>query len=272
LELETRNLEQKAAEHRKQNAMKLKIFPDIEELNNFAAEKFVEIAKEAIEKRGQFTVALAGGSTPKALYELLASDRFKNNIDWSRVYFFFGDERHVPPDDPLSNFRMANESLFEPLKILKKNIFRWMTEEKHAEIVADDYESWIWDFFVKQELLTKESDKEPAFDLVLLGMGADGHTASLFPFTEALGETEKLAVANPVEKLNATRLTLTFPVFNNARNIIFLIAGEEKAEALKAVLEGASEPEKFPSQNIKPENGNLFWLVDERAASLLHHK
>lgn len=250
----------------------LKVFSNIEELNDFAAERFIEIGNAAIEKRGQFIVALAGGSTPKAFYQLLASDKFKNKIDWASVFFFFGDERHVPPDHKESNFRMANESLFEPLKISEENIFRWITEEKHAEIVADDYESRILDFFDKKDLLSDEFDEEPSFDLILLGMGDDGHTASLFPYTEALNETNRIAVENIVEKLNAIRLTLTFPVINNAENVIFLVKGADKAETLKQVLEGEFEPLKFPSQNVQPVSGNLFWLVDSEAAELLENR
>lgn len=238
-------------------------FENVEKLNIYAAEKFVEIAKDSIAERGQFTVALSGGSTPKKLFALLTEEPFRSQIEWKKVFFFFGDERHVLPDDPQSNFRMANETLFQPLKISKKNIFRWITEEKFAEIVADDYELWIWDFFTKKGLHTKEDgDNEPSFDLILLGMGADGHTASLFPFTEALHETDKIAFANPVEKLNTTRLTLTFPIINNARNIIFLISGQEKAETLHEVLHGEFQPEKLPAQAVKPTDGNLLFLTD----------
>jgi 6-phosphogluconolactonase len=267
----------------------VKIFPNLAELNNFAAEKFVETAHEAIEKRGRFNVALAGGSTPKALYRLLSSDSFKGKVDWRGVFFFFGDERNVLPDDPESNFRMAEENLFKPLAINDQNIFRWRTELKNAEKIANDYEETLKSFFFMEnppataggtDLKTPpataddtdhtvETYKLPRFDLILLGMGADGHTASLFPFTEALRETEKLAVANPLEKLDTTRLTLTFPVINNARHVIFLVAGAEKAETLKAVLEGQPEPRKLPSQNINPKNGNLLWLLDEKAAALL---
>ncbi|HVE58733.1 MAG TPA: 6-phosphogluconolactonase [Pyrinomonadaceae bacterium] len=241
----------------------IKIFPNIEELNNFAAEKFVEIAKDSIEMRGVFSVALAGGSTPKALYRLLASNEFRDKIDWSKVFFFFGDERNVLPDDADSNFRMADENLFKPLTIKAENIFRWQTELGEAEIIAENYEQTIRAFFNLAE------NGLPRFDLILLGMGADGHTASLFPFTEALRETEKIAAANFVEKLQTTRLTLTFPVVNNARNVIFLAAGEEKAETLKAVLEGEFAPEKLPSQNVRPKEGELYWLIDKNVAKLL---
>lgn len=239
----------------------IRIFSDLEELNIFAAEKFVEIADNTIKNRGFFTVALAGGSTPKSLYQLLSSEKFRNKIDWLKVYFFFGDERNVLPDNEESNFKMANENLFKPLKINDENIFRWQTELSDAEKISVDYEEKISFFF--------ESKNEMQFDLILLGMGADGHTASLFPYTEALQETDNLTMANYVEKLGATRLTLTFPIINNARNIIFLVAGEEKAETLREVLKGGFEPEKFPSQNIRPKEGNLFWLIDKGVAKLL---
>jgi 6-phosphogluconolactonase len=251
----------------------IKVFPDIEKLNHFAASKFVEIANQAIEKHGRFGVSLAGGSTPKSLYTLLASDKFKNQIDWAKAYFFFGDERNVPSDDKESNFRMANESLFQPLQILPENIFRWQTEIADAEQIALDYELKIKDFFDLNENPPADaggSDRKfPRFDLILLGMGADGHTASLFPHTKALHETERLAVANWVEKLNDWRLTLTFPVINNAANVMFLVSGAEKAEALREVLQGNYQPEKFPSQKVKLNGGNLLWLVDRKAARLL---
>lgn len=241
----------------------IKVFPNIEQLNNFAAEKFVEIANVAINSElDSFTVALAGGSTPKSLYQLLSSNKFCDQVDWGKVFFFFGDERNVLPDNTESNYRMAQENLFEPLAIHNSSVLRWNTEINEIQQIAEDYDSTIKLCFEEQKL--------PHFDLILLGMGADGHTASLFPFTKALAETEKSAVANYVEKLNDWRFTLTIPEINNARNVMFLVAGEEKAEALKAVLEGDFEPDKFPSQNVKPENGNLFWLVDEKAASLLN--
>lgn len=248
----------------------IKIFPNIEELNNFAAEKFVEIGNEAIEKRGSFTISLAGGSTPKALYKLLSSDKFKDKIDWSKVFFFFGDERNVFINDDESNFKMANESLFLPLKIADEQIFRWKTELKNAEMIADDYAEVICLHFNSMLKTPATADiADLQFDLILLGMGADGHTASLFPFTEALHENDKFAVANYVEKLNTTRLTLTFPVINNALNVMFLVKGADKAETLRDVLEGEFQLEKLPSQNIKPINGNLFWLCDSESATFL---
>ena len=235
------------------------IFQNIEQLSNFAAQKFVEIGTEAIEKRGQFTVSLAGGSTPKLLYKLLSSDKFKAKINWKPVFFFFGDERNVLSDSEESNFRMANEILFKPLNIDRDKIYRWETGLEIPEKIAEDYGSSIEYFF----------RGFPKFDLILLGMGDDGHTASLFPFTEALSEIEEIAVSNFVENLKTMRYTLTFPVINNAANVIFLIKGADKAETLKEVLEGEFQPLKFPSQNVKPVGGNLFWLIDEQAAEYL---
>ena len=242
----------------------IKVFDSIEKLNRFAAEKIVEIAKQSIGERGRFTIALAGGSTPKSLYRLFAGDEFKNKIDWNFVYFFFGDERNVLPYDADSNFRMANENLFAPLQISDGNIFRWNTEAKDADIIVKGYETVLSVFFGLDE-----KNQLPRFDLILLGMGDDGHTASLFPYTKALNETVKIAVANPVEKLDTTRLTLTFPVINNARNVMFLVKGADKAETLKAVLEDEFQPEKFPAQAVKPVDGELFWLVEKEAARFL---
>lgn len=235
------------------------IFSGVEELSRSAAENFVEIGSEAIEKRGRFTVALAGGSTPKYLYHLLTTKYFNSQINWKSVFFFFGDERNVLPDAEESNFRMANENLLKPLKIDFDKIYRWETVLKTPEKIADDYESSVESFF----------RGFPDFDLILLGMGSDGHTASLFPFTEALKESEKIAVASYVEKLSDWRFTLTFPVINNARNVIFLVSGADKAKTLKEVLEGDAQPLKYPSQAVKPGGGNLFWLVDEPAAQFL---
>jgi 6-phosphogluconolactonase len=233
---------------------------DKDELNILAAAKFIKIASAAIRDNGRFTVALAGGSTPKSLYSLLTGAEFKDKIDWLKVFFFFGDERNVPPTDPESNFRMARETLFDTLRTPAENIFRWPTENAAAERAAEEYEKTLRNFFTGT----------PRFDLVLLGVGADGHTASLFPYTEALTETSRGAVANWVEKLGEWRLTMTFRVLNNAVNVIFLARGEEKAAVLKEILEGAFQPEKYPAQGVKPDRrGHLYYLLDEAAARLL---
>ena len=241
----------------------IKIFPTIDQLNEFAAGKFAEIADLSIKERGKFSVALSGGSTPKALHRLLAGDKFKSVIDCRNIFFFFGDERNVAPDDEESNFRMAKETLFEPLNITADKIFRWQTELRDAKAVVENYRLKLRNFFE----LTEENF--PRFDLILLGMGDDGHTASLFPNTEALKESEKTAASNFVEKLSATRLTLTFPVINNARNVMFLVKGAEKAETLKNVMEGEFQPKKYPSQAVKLHDGELLWLIDETSAALL---
>lgn len=239
----------------------IKIFPTVEELNQFAAKEFVRLSREAIEKRGQFTVALSGGSTPKKLFALLASDSFCSQIDWQKVQIFFGDERCALPDSEDSNFRMTNENLLSKVKIPKENIRRFLTEELNAMVVAEKMENEIRQFF---ELAAGEF---PHFDLIFLGMGADGHTASLFPETNALKEDERIVVENYVGKFEAFRLTFTFSTINNARNIIFLISGKDKAEVLKEVLE--SEIVKYPSQMVQLTNGNLLFLLDEKAAQNL---
>ncbi len=237
----------------------IKIFRDVDEINEFAAAQFVEIAKKSIFERGIFTVSLSGGSTPKKLYELLATERFSSQIDWKKVHVFWGDERGVPIDSSESNFKMASDALLSKVEIPAENVHRFLTENTEPKVIAKKMESEIRDFF-------KLSEGEfPAFDLVLLGMGGDGHTASLFPGTIALNETKRIVTENYVEKFQTFRLTLTIPTINNARKILFLIAGEEKVEALQEVLEGARNPTKFPSQFIKPENGELLFLVAENA-------
>ena len=239
------------------------IAQDANELNRIAAEKFVSAAQKAIAENGKFSVALAGGSTPKSLYKLLASEEFRSRIDWQKVFFFFGDERSVMPDADESNFRMANESILETLQISPENIFRWQTELGDMEKAVENYVEKIREFFDLRE------SELPEFDLILLGMGDDGHTASLFPGTEGLRETKRIAIVNFVEKFDTNRLTFSFPTINNASNVIFLISGANKADVLKEVLEGASQPERLPSQNVNPKNGKLLWLIDAPAAARL---
>lgn len=244
------------------NEREILILPDIEELSRKAAGKFIEIGQKFIKEKGVFTVALSGGSTPKSLFKWLTNNEFRNQIEWQNVRFFWGDERHVPPNNDESNFKMANENLLAPLNIEPEKVFRWITELK-VEIAAEEYETSLRDFF------KLEKDDLPRFDLILLGMGDDGHTASLFPYTKAIHETEKLAVANFVEKFDKFRLTLTPKVFNNAANVMFLIAGKDKAAALPEVLEGKREVEKYPSQLINPTDGKLTFLIDTQAGQNL---
>jgi len=240
----------------------ISVFKDLDELSTKAAEEFVRIANDAIEKRGQFSIALSGGSTPKALHAKLVHTQ----IDWSKVSFFFGDERNVAFDHKDSNFRMADETLFQQLGIAAGNIHRWKTELAEPEEVAVEYSDIIT---ASSPLAYPDGSELPRFDLILLGMGSDGHTASLFPNTKALHEKEKLTLANWVPQLDTWRYTLTFPVLNNAANIMFLVAGVDKAESLKEVIEGERRPDELPSQMINPTNGEIFWFLDEAAARLL---
>ncbi|MBI4751603.1 MAG: 6-phosphogluconolactonase [Acidobacteria bacterium] len=241
----------------------LDVSPDSTALTVHAAEEFVKQARVAIAERHRFSVALSGGSTPKVLFEMLASDRFRDQVDWSKVYFFWGDERSVPPDHKDSNFRMANDAMLKPLNIPESNIFR-IQAEKGATEAAALYRQVLADFFTPDEF--------PRFDLLYLGMGDDGHTASLFPHTEALKEQSLAVVDNYVPKFQTTRITLTIPAINQARHIVFLASGAGKADMLVQVLEGEYQPETLPSQFIRAASGTLTWMVDAPAAEKLHQK
>ena len=234
------------------------------ELFRHAAEEFVRIAQDSIEDRGVFNVALSGGSTPRGLFSLLASDEtLRAQVQWKKINFFWGDERHVPPDDPDSNFHMANEALLSKLSIDPKRIWRIKAELENVEAAAEEYEFKLTGHFHLTD------GQLPRFDLVLLGMGPDGHTASLFPGTKALHEQERMVVSNWVGKFDTDRITLTARVLNNAAAVVFLVSGDDKAPALKSVLEGPFEPEQLPAQLIRPADGFLLWLVDQQAARLL---
>lgn len=208
------------------------------------------------------------------MLSLLAADPFRETVPWASIYFFWGDERCVPPDHADSNYRMTTETLLSKVPVPPDNIFRIPAEMSDPERAAAEYSSTLTHFFLagpgRSNTGTAPLAALPRFDLVFLGMGSDGHTASLFPHTAALhaGEHE-IAVANYVEKLNAHRITLTAWTINNARNVTFLVAGKDKAEPLKQVLEGSYHPEVYPSQLIRPLNGSLLWMVDETAASVL---
>lgn len=236
------------------------IFDNPDEVAQAAAARFVELGQAAIAERGQFTVALAGGSTPKRAYELLASEEYKNQLDWSKVHIFFGDERAVPPDDAESNYRMANEALLSRVALPLKNIHR-MNGIGDAISNARLYEDEMRTYF--------NDSAWPRFDLILLGMGDDGHTASLFPGTEVLAEREAWVAGIWVEKFGAFRLTLTAPAINHAAHIIFLATGENKAEPLAEVLSDKHDRERLPAQLIKPLDGSLEWLIDKAASTRL---
>jgi 6-phosphogluconolactonase len=230
------------------------------DLFHAAAEEFVSVARAAIGAQGRFAVALSGGSTPKGLYSLLATNY--SGFAWSRVFLFFGDERHVPPTDPESNYRMVNESLLVKIAIPPENVFRVLAENPDADAAASNYETQLRRFF---ELKPGEL---PRFDLILLGVGPDGHTASLFPDSAALDEQSRLVVANWVEKFNSHRITFTFPVLDRAAEVMFLASGADKADMLHQVLEGKNIP-SFPSQRVQPTDGKLLWMLDEAAAAKL---
>lgn len=231
-------------------------FDNPQEVAHAAADRFVEIARAAIDERGRFSVALSGGSTPKRAYELLAGEDYRDKLDWSKTHIFFGDERCVPPDDAESNYRMANEAMLSRLPIPARNIHR-IQGVGDAAANARLYEDELRTFF--------NNAAWPRFDLVLLGMGDDGHTASLFPGSVALKEQQAWVAANWIEKFNAYRITLTLPAINHAAHIAFLVTGESKAERLAEVLSGENVSEPLPSQLIKPVNGSLEWLIDKAA-------
>lgn len=238
----------------------LKVFDDPEQVARAAAGRVAELARESIEARGLFTFALAGGSTPRRVYELLAGEEFRDAVDWANVHIFFGDERAVPADHSDSNFRMANESLLSRVPVPTQNVHR-IEGLGDAVANASDYESEMRGLFGDTEW--------PQLDLVLLGMGDDGHTASLFPNTAALEERRTWVAANWVEKLGAWRVTLTAPAVNAARHVLFLVGGAGKAERLREVLKGEREPTRLPSQLIRPHDGTLEWFVDRAVASRL---
>ncbi|HYK22686.1 MAG TPA: 6-phosphogluconolactonase [Pyrinomonadaceae bacterium] len=237
--------------------MNVQIFSDPNDLARAASEHFVARSVEAVERRGLFTVALSGGSTPKLLYELLAdkSAPFRDRIPWSSIHFFWSDERHVPPDHPDSNYRMANEALLSQVPVSENNVHRVLSENTDASAAAEAYESTLWGL---------ADDGLPRLDLVLLGLGTDGHTASIFPGSEVLHETTRLVSAPWVEKLKTYRITMTLPLLNNGASVVFLVSGKEKAEIVKAVLEG---PRLYPAQEINPADGELIWMLDKEAGA-----
>lgn len=228
------------------------------EVLDAAAEYFVKTAKEAISKQGRFTVALSGGSSPKGLFELLVSE-FDTKVEWNKVYFFFGDERYVPSNHPDSNALMAKKALFDPLHISAHQIFAIDTSlEPKASAQAF------------QKAIEKHFTPEPIrFDLILLGLGDDAHTASLFPHTPVVNETKVGVKEIFVEDKQVYRITFTAPLINQAHHIAFLVFGGSKAEAVQHVFEGEKDFDQYPAQLIQPVNGDVAWFMDEAAASLL---
>lgn len=241
--------------------MDTKVFRDPAGVARAAAELFVEQGRAAVARSDGFCVALSGGSTPRVLYELLANPRepFRDQIAWDKTHFFFSDERHLPPDHADSNYRMVNEAMFSRVPVPLQNVHRIPAENPNAEDAALAYEADLRRFF---------GEAIPAFDVILLGLGEDGHTASLFPHSPALSETERLVVAPWVEKLNTYRITMTLPVLNNGKSVLFLVTGASKAEILRTVMNTDRSPDLYPAQAISPTSGAVSWLVDEAAARL----
>lgn len=236
------------------------VFGTPEQVAMAAAERFVEQAQKSINDHKIFSVALSGGNTPRLMYELLAQEAFKARVDWSMVHTFFGDERMVPPDHPDSNYRLTREALLSHVPIPQDNVHP-IKGIGDAVTNARVYEKELRTFFAGSEW--------PRFDSVLLGLGKDGHTASLFPGTLALSERRAWVVANWIEDFRTYRITLTVPAINSAADVDFLVTSADKSQALAAVLEGPSHPEHLPAQLIKPESGSVTWLVDRQAASKL---
>ena len=235
----------------------------------------MQLARQAISDRGRFSVALSGGSTPGDLYALLATPELAAQVDWARVYFFWGDERAVPPDDPASNYRMAHETLVSRVPVPPENIFR-IPAENEPSVAAREYDRVLRHFFTPPLLadgLGRPTGERrvgvPHFDLILLGLGANGHTASLFPHSAVLHNTSDWVAAEYIAEVKMNRITLTVPSINAARNILFLVSGADKAQTVHAVLRGDHRPADLPAQLIQSTDGTLVWLLDRAAASAL---
>jgi 6-phosphogluconolactonase len=248
------------------NALKIVYYvaPDAQALAARAAQYFVEQAEQAVAARGRARIAISGGSTPKAAFALLADPKqpWRARMPWPQLDLWWVDERCVPPDHPDSNYRMTREALLDQVPLAPEQIHR-MEGELEPAAAAARYEAELRNGF------RLEGAELPQFDLVQLGMGPDGHTASLFPHTQALAEQNRLAVANHVEAKESWRVTLTSPVINCGAEVFFLIGGADKAQVLKEVWMGARDPERLPSQLIRPAGGILTLLLDRAAASLL---
>lgn len=237
-------------------------FSDVTSLYEEAARRWVTIAAESVEARGRMTVALSGGSTPRTLYELLASHEWRQQVPWDKVYLFWGDERRVPSTDPDSNFRMASEALLDHVPVDPAHVF----PINGTELAKSAQRAYSYTLEKQFDLGRREF---PRFDLMLAGLGVDAHFASIFPGTRAASDLSNMVLVYPVHQLGVERVTLTIPVFNNARNVMFLVTGEEKAEALANTLEGEARRSTYPAQSLNLMDGTVTWLVDDAAASKL---
>lgn len=242
---------------------RVEVLPSEADLVRVASELVNAAALISIGRRAAFRVALSGGSTPRPLYEHLAADP---DIDWRKWHLFWGDERTVPPTDPASNYQMVRGALLDRLKTPPGLVVR-MAGELPPNEAALRYEQSIRELV--PSFMNELTGFVPRFDMIVLGMGEDGHTASLFPHTQALREQERLVVANPVPQLNTSRITFTYPLINAARRVLILVSGEKKAATLQEVLSGPTHPEQWPIQNVALVDGQLTWLVDEAAFSAI---
>jgi len=241
----------------------IRVFRDLDELSRRAADRFVEAAEETVVGRRPFYAALSGGSTPRTTFSLLASTDFALRFPWNSTHFFQVDERTVPPDHPDSNFRMIREAMLDRAPLPPENFHRMRAESADLESAAHDYAHEI------AEVMHPRGGSFPRFDLIQLGLGTNGHTASLFPDTAALDEQRRWVVPNQVSELNTWRMTLTYPVLNAAHEVIFLVDGEDKSGVLRRVLYPESTEDRFPAQGISPREGQLRWYLTESAARLL---
>jgi 6-phosphogluconolactonase len=246
----------------------LRSYTDAESLAHGAAEQILEVAIRAIASRGRFSLALAGGSTPRATYAALAAEPFASQLEWAHTNVFWSDERCVPPDDPDSNYGMARNALLDHVPIPAANVFR-IRGESEPQRAAEEYETTLQTFFSSPSEQSGLDSSADRFDLILLGLGADGHTASLFPRTSGVRETERWVTSHYVGKVDAWRVTFTPPLINRADHVFFLVSGANKARRLKDVLTGPYRPNDFPAQIVQPAKGELLWLVDGAAAALL---
>lgn len=242
------------------------IYPNADEVSWATAEKIERLLVQAVEKYGRATFALSGGRTPRSLFKLLSDSKhaFRGRIPWDKVHFFWGDERFVPPDHEQSNYRMAKEALFEPLGIAPGNIHRFKTELTSPEEAAEEYQQQLEKFFG-----TNRDQPPPRFDVMLLGMGPDGHTASLFPGLNLLHSSEHWVKSFWVPQMNSHRLSMLPDLINESRNILLVVTGEEKAEVVALVLTDEPRNHALPVQKIQPTEGSLVWILDEAAAKFV---
>lgn len=235
---------------------------DAESAYSLAAQEIVDLAQQAARANGKFTIALSGGSTPKKLYELLTSAEWQSKMPWAQTEFFWGDERYVPSTDESSNYRMTNQAMLSRVPVPAEHVHRVPTE-KEAQQAASLYEKEV------RQVVTSGADGLPEFDLVLLGLGTNGHMASLFPYQPALHEKTKIVIAEHIEEVKMTRLTFSAPLINAAKQIVFVALGKDKATVVKDVVTGVFDPERLPAQLVRPTRGHLTWILDPGSAEKL---